>query len=122
MATDPRIYKRPWRSASDFVRPGRHYLHHARGTVRCWASRVKGELHPTKKRLWGGLSFKYMAASKAEGVKGRSLHSMGSAATAVPTLCAAPLLTTTTVAYPQVQHTVLKLTNNTYFIALWTGI
>ena len=30
--------------------PSRHCLHQARSAVRCRASRMKGELHPTKKR------------------------------------------------------------------------
>ena len=34
-----------------FHRPGRHCLHRARSAVRCWASRIKGELHSTKNLL-----------------------------------------------------------------------
>ena len=30
-------------------------LHQAPSAVRCWASRMKGELHPTENRVWGGL-------------------------------------------------------------------
>ena len=46
----------PGRSTSGFHRPGTHCLHQARSAVRRWASRMKGELHPTKNRLWGGRS------------------------------------------------------------------
>ena len=55
---NPRIPTMPGRSMSAFHRPGRHCLHQARSAVRCPASRVKGELHPTKKRVWGGFSCK----------------------------------------------------------------
>ena len=51
MAIDPRIPAMPGRSMSGFHRPGRHCLHQARSAVRWRASRVKGELHPTKNRF-----------------------------------------------------------------------
>ena len=51
MTIDPRIPTMPGRSMSGFHQPGRHCLHHARSAVRCSASRMKGELHPTKNRL-----------------------------------------------------------------------
>lgn len=35
-----------------FHLPGRRCLHQARGTVRCSASRMEGDLHPTKNRVW----------------------------------------------------------------------
>ena len=41
----------PGRSTSGFHRPGRHCLHKARSALRGWASRMKGELHPTKEAL-----------------------------------------------------------------------
>ena len=44
---DPRIPAMPGRSTSGVHRPGRHCLHQARSAVRCWGSRIKGELHPT---------------------------------------------------------------------------
>ena len=48
MTIDPSIFTLPVRSTSGFNAPGRHCLHQARSAVRCWASRMKGELHPTK--------------------------------------------------------------------------
>ena len=51
MTIDPPIPTMPGRSMSRFHRPGRHCLHQARSAVRCPASRMKGELHPTKNRL-----------------------------------------------------------------------
>ena len=51
MTIDPRIPTMPGRSISGFHRPGRHCLHQARSAVRCPASRMKGELHPTKTRF-----------------------------------------------------------------------
>ena len=50
MTMDPRIPSMPGRSMSVFHQPGRHCLHQARGAVRCSASRMKGELHPSKNR------------------------------------------------------------------------
>ena len=47
---DPRIPTMPGRSTSGFQRPGRHCLHQVRSAVRCSASRMKGELHPSKNR------------------------------------------------------------------------
>ena len=51
MTIDPRIPKIPGRSTSSFHRPGTHCLRQARSAVRCWASSMKGELHPTKNRF-----------------------------------------------------------------------
>ena len=48
MTIDPRVPTRPGRSTSGFHRPGRRSLHQARSVVRCSASRMTGELHPTK--------------------------------------------------------------------------
>ena len=53
----------PGRSTAGFHQPGRHCLHQARSAVRCLASRMKGEPHPTKNRLWAGLSCICKAAS-----------------------------------------------------------
>ena len=70
MTTDPQItidrsfVSMPERSTSVFHRPGRHCLHQAQSAVRCWASRTKGKLHPTKNHLWDGLSRLWMTASK----------------------------------------------------------
>ena len=50
MTIDPRIPTMPGRSMSGFHQLGRHYLHQARCDVRCSASRMKGELHPSKNR------------------------------------------------------------------------
>ena len=47
VAIGPRIPTLPGRNTSGFHRPGRHCLHQARSAVRCSASRIKGELHPT---------------------------------------------------------------------------
>ena len=55
MTIDPRIPSMPGRSTSGFHQPGRHWLHQARSAVRCWASRLKGELHPSKNRSQDGL-------------------------------------------------------------------
>ena len=52
---DPRTPTMPGRSTLGFHRPGRHCVHQARSVVRCSASRIKDELHPTKSQLWGGL-------------------------------------------------------------------
>ena len=60
---DPRIPIMPGRTTSDFHRPGRHCFDQARSAVRCSASSLKGELHPTKSRLRGGLSCIWMTAS-----------------------------------------------------------
>ena len=51
MTIDPRIPTMPGRSMSDFHRPGRQCLHQARSAVRCPASRMTGELHPTTNHL-----------------------------------------------------------------------
>ena len=48
MIIDPRIPTIPGRGTSGFHQPGRHCLHQARSAVRCSASRMKGELHPSK--------------------------------------------------------------------------
>ena len=50
MTVDPRIPTIPERSMPGFHRPGRHCLHQERNAVRCPASPMKGELHPTKNR------------------------------------------------------------------------
>ena len=44
---DPRTPTMPGRSKWGFHRPDRHRVHEARSAVRCSASRMKGELHPT---------------------------------------------------------------------------
>ena len=54
MSIDPRIPTMPGRSTSGFHKPRRHCLHRARSAVRYSASRVKGELHPSKNRLGRG--------------------------------------------------------------------
>ena len=51
MTLDPRVPTMPGRSTSGFHRLGRHCLQQARSAVRCLASPMKGELHPTKNRL-----------------------------------------------------------------------
>ena len=52
MTIDSRIPTMPGRSMSGFNRRGsRHCLYQARSAVRCWAIRMKGEMHPTKNRL-----------------------------------------------------------------------
>ena len=48
---DPRIPTMPGRSMSGSHQPGRYCLHQARSAVRCSASRMKLELHPTKNGL-----------------------------------------------------------------------
>ena len=48
MTIDPYIPSMPGRITSSCHRPGKHCLHRAHGAVRCWASRIKGELHPTR--------------------------------------------------------------------------
>ena len=50
MTIVPRIPTMPGRSTSSFHQPGIYCLHQARGAVRCSASRMKGELHPSKNR------------------------------------------------------------------------
>ena len=55
MAIDPRIPTMPGRSMSSFHQSGRHFFHEARIAVRCSASRMKGELHPSKNRSQDGL-------------------------------------------------------------------
>ena len=50
MTIDPRIRTMPGRSTSGFHQPGRHCSHQARSAVRCSASCMKGELHPSKNR------------------------------------------------------------------------
>ena len=54
MAIDPRIPAMPGRGTSRFHQRGRHWLHQARSAVRCSASRMKGELHPSKNRSLDG--------------------------------------------------------------------
>ena len=53
--TDPRISTVPGRSTSGFHLPGRRCLHQARSEVGCSASRMGGELRPTKNRSRGRL-------------------------------------------------------------------
>ena len=50
MTIDARIPTMPGRSTSGFHQPGGHYLHQVRSAVRCSASRMKGEPHPSKNR------------------------------------------------------------------------
>ena len=57
MTIDPRIPTMTGRSMSGFHWPGRRCVHQARSAVRCPASRMKGELHPIKNRLCGGLAY-----------------------------------------------------------------
>ena len=45
--TDSRTPTMPRRDTSGFHRPGRHCMYQAQSAVRCSASSVKGELHPT---------------------------------------------------------------------------
>ena len=47
---DPRIPTMPGRRMSGVHQPGRHCLHQARSAVRCSASLMKGELHPSENR------------------------------------------------------------------------
>ena len=55
MTIDPCIPTMPGRSTEGFHRAGRHRMYQAR-TVKCSASRMKGELRPTKNRVRGGRS------------------------------------------------------------------
>ena len=55
MTIDPGIPTMPGRSTSGFHQPGRYCLHQARSSVRCSASRMNGELHPSKNRSEDGL-------------------------------------------------------------------
>ena len=55
MTIDPRIPTMPGRSTSGCHQLGRHCLHQARSAVRCSASRMEGELHPSKNRSQDGL-------------------------------------------------------------------
>ena len=50
MKMDPRIPTMPGRSMSGFHQPGRRCSQQTRSTVRCSASRMKGELHSSKNR------------------------------------------------------------------------
>ena len=50
-----RIPTTPGRGTLGFYRRGSHRVHQARRAVRCSASRMKGEPHPTKSHLLGGL-------------------------------------------------------------------
>ena len=47
---NPRTPTMPGRNTPGFHRAGRHCLHQVRSAVRCWASRMKVVLHPTKNR------------------------------------------------------------------------
>ena len=55
MTIDPRTPTMPGRSTSGFHQTGRHCLHQARRAVRCSASRMKGDVHPSKSRSQDGL-------------------------------------------------------------------
>ena len=55
MTIDPRVPTMGGRSMPGFPKPGRHCLHQARSIVRCSASRMQGELHPSKNRSYGEL-------------------------------------------------------------------
>ena len=55
MTINPRIPTMPGRSASGFHQPARHCLHQARSAVRCSATRMMGELHPSKNSSLNGL-------------------------------------------------------------------
>ena len=55
MTIDPRIPTVQRRSTSGFRQPGRLCLRQARGAVRCSASRMKGELHPSVGEEGGGV-------------------------------------------------------------------
>ena len=57
MIIDPRISTMPGRSMWGFHLPGRHCLHQAQRPVGCLASRMEGELRPTKNRFRGGLAY-----------------------------------------------------------------
>ena len=48
MTLEPLTPTRPGRSTSAFHRRGRRCLHQARSAMRCWASRIKGELRTTR--------------------------------------------------------------------------
>ena len=50
MIVDSRTPTMPGWSTSGFHQPGRHCLHQARSAVRCSASRMKGDLNPSKNR------------------------------------------------------------------------
>ena len=65
MTIDPCM---PERSTLGCHRPGRQWLlaPSARRNVRCQASRMKGELHPTKNRYGGGCSCLWMTASMSK--------------------------------------------------------
>ena len=54
----------PGRSTSGFHRLGRHCLHHLRSAVRCWASRMNVELHPTKNREYFTLAPPLMVSAR----------------------------------------------------------
>ena len=55
MGIDPRKPTMPGRSTSGLHQRGRYCLHQARSAVRCSASRMKGELHPSKNRSQDGI-------------------------------------------------------------------
>ena len=55
MTIDPRIPPMPRHSTSGFHRPGRYCLHQARSSVRCWASSMEDEPHPSKMTAASGL-------------------------------------------------------------------
>ena len=70
MTIDPRIPVLPGRSTSGFHQPGRHCLHQVRSAVRCSASRIKGELHPSKNRSQDGLRLVVQFSLLMEGWEG----------------------------------------------------
>ena len=77
-AIDLCIPTMPGRGTSGFHRPERHQMHQARSAARRSASRMNGHLHPTKNRLWSGLShrvrsFLCIAASKKL-IRGECTH------------------------------------------------
>ena len=55
MTVDPRVPTMLERSTSGFHQLGRHCSHQARSAVRCSASRMKGELHPSMNHSQDGL-------------------------------------------------------------------
>ena len=68
MTIDPRTPTMPGRSMSGFHRPGRHCMHRAQSAVGRWASRMKGELHPTKKRFEADfLAYGWQRRAESEG-------------------------------------------------------
>ena len=52
MKINSRIPTMLGRNTSGFHRQGRQGMHQARSTVRCWASRMQDELHPTTNQVY----------------------------------------------------------------------